>query len=418
MIRNLKPALTLLLMMCSCMLAATKAPAVTAVNPSGVNVSHTSPSTVFLTFQNLAAGQTAVEAFWCGQVVTTGVSATDPCVPGTVFGRLPLRNNLGRNSGTGGVKNFTDIMSIPASVARRAYQDAQRGNDSRFFYVRRFANPTQFVVVTCRMAGGGARIPFSLVDVKMKFMTDSPVVVIPRGSTPPEVVADIRFNGTGRLTGRWEVVMPGDQEPTDFDLLPEASLPVEKRALQKRYTVLRRFDLFLPPVGAVEVPGPDVSKIPHQVNGYYKLLFRVEATVDKESNSNAVSGTVAAGGAAGFPMPMLRYYVGKPELQGVDGGVVELLSPEKDVTADAAVDFSWVGASSAAFDKLEVLDGDETILSAVVKGGAGRYQAPPWLSEHSDKPLKWRVTSLDANGSELAVSNWKPFSIVSLTPAE
>jgi len=414
MIRNLKPALIAFTVILSCMLAASNAEAVTAVNPSGVNVSHTSPSTVFLTFQNLAAGQTAVEAFWCGQVVTTAVSATDPCVPGTVFGRLPLRNNLGRASGTGGVNNFTDIMSIPASVTRRAYQDAQRGNDSRFFYVRRFANPTQFVVVTCRMAGGGARIPFSLVDVNMKFMTDRPVVVIPRGSTPPKVVADIRYNGTGRLTGRWEVVLPGDEEPTAFDLLPAASLPFEKRALQKRYTVLKRFDLFLPPIGAVEVPGPDVRKIPHQVNGYYKLLFRVEATVDKESNSNAVSGTVAAGGAAGFPMPILRYYVGKPEFRAPDGSVVKLLLPDKDVAANAGVDFSWIGVSSAAFDKLEVVDEDETILSAVVKGRVGSYQAPPWLSEHQDKKLRWRITSLSSDGAVLATSHWQSFRIVPL----
>jgi len=409
--RIIKPVIVIYIAMLSCMLSAVQAYAVTAVNPSGVNVSHTSPSTVFLTFQNLAAGQIAVEAFWCGAVVTTAVSATDPCVPGTVFGRLPLRNNLGRASGTGGVNNFTDIMSIPASVSRRAYQDAQRGNDSRFFYVRRFANPTQYAVVTCRMAGGGARIPFSLVDVNMKFMTDNPVVVIPRGSTPPEVVAEIRYNGTGRLTGRWEVVSPGDEEPTAFDLLPAASLPVEQRALQKRYTVLQRFDLFLPPVGAVRVPGPDVSKIPHQVDGYYKLLFRVEATVDKESNSNAVSGTVAAGGAAGFPMPMLRYYVGKPGYSASRADLVELLSPDKDVMAEKNIEFTWVGLNSAAFEKLEVMAGDETILSAVIKGRLGSYQAPPWLKDHSDQQLKWRITSLNSSGSVLAVSRWKSFRI-------
>ncbi len=411
MIWNIKSALIACIAMLCCMLSASHAYAVTAVNPNGVNVSHTSPSTVFLTFQNLAAGQTAVEAFWCGAVTTTAVSVTDPCVPGTVFGRLPLRNNLGRASGTGGVNNFTDIMSIPASVSRRAYQDAQRGNDSRFFYVRRFANPTQFVVVTCRMAGGGARIPFSLVDVNMKFMTDSPVVVIPRGSTPPEVVAEIRYNGTGRLTGRWEVVSPGDEEPTTFDLLPAASLPVEQRALQKRYTVLERFDLFLPPVGVVKVPGPDVRKIPHLASGYYKLLFRVEATVDKESNSNAVSGTVAAGGAAGFPMPMLRYYVGKPESGESGDNSIELLSPGKEIVAGKSIDFTWVGLSTAAFEKLEVMTEDDTILSAVIQGGLGHYQAPPWLNEHREKELRWRITSLNSKGSPLAVSRWQSFKI-------
>jgi hypothetical protein len=55
------------------MIGTTSAVAVTGVNPSGVNISHSSPSTVFLTFQGLAAGQTAVEAFWCGAVTTTAV---------------------------------------------------------------------------------------------------------------------------------------------------------------------------------------------------------------------------------------------------------------------------------------------------------------------------------------------------------
>ena len=385
--------------------------AITGVNPSGVNVSHSSPSTVFLTFQGLSAGQKAVEAFWCGAVTTTGVSATDPCVAGTVFGRLPLRNTIGRASGTAGNNNFTDIMSIPASVTRRAYQDAQQGKDSRFFYVRHFSNPTAYAVVTCRMAGGGARVPFSLVDVQMKFISDSPVVIIPKGSEPPEVVAKVRYTGTGRLTGRWEVVSPGDEEPSDFDLLPEASLPIEKRALQKRYTVLDRFDLFLPPTGEVTVPGPDVNKIPHQADGYYKLLFRVEATVDKESNSNAVTATVASGGAAGFPMPMLRYYVGNHAPNGFNGKSAELLLPNKDVEAATNVQFTWVALDTAAFEKLDVTEDGEIILSAVIKGGVGYYQSPPWLTDHRGKELKWRISSLASDGSVEAVSGWQFFKI-------
>jgi len=384
--------------------------AVTGVNPSGVNVSHSSPSTVFLTFQGLATGQTAVEALWCGAVTATGVSATDPCVAGTVFGRLPLRNSIGRASGTGGSSNFTDIMSIPASVTRRAYQDAQRGKDSRFFYVRRFANPTAYVVVTCRLAGGGARVPFSLVDVKLKFQTDRPVLVIPRGTVPPEVVAEVRFTGTGRLTGRWEVVSPGDAEPTTFDLLSEASLPVEKRGLQQRYTVLNRFDMFLPPTGVVTVPGPDVKKIPHLSDGYYKLLFRVEATKDKESNSNTISGVAAAGGAAGFPMPMLRYYVGTMGQVSAHGEQPQLFLPKNDVGITKSLLFTWRGLKSSAYDRLEVeADGGELILSSIIRGGVGFYKAPPWLHEQMQRTLKWRIISLDAKGVKLSSSNWEVF---------
>ena len=36
--------------------------------------------------------------------------------------------------------SFTDIMTIPPSVVRRAYQDAESGQNSAFFYVRRFVH--------------------------------------------------------------------------------------------------------------------------------------------------------------------------------------------------------------------------------------------------------------------------------------
>ena len=46
--------------------------AVTGRNPTGVNVSSHGPTTVFITFQGLAAGDQVVAAFWCGDVVAVG----------------------------------------------------------------------------------------------------------------------------------------------------------------------------------------------------------------------------------------------------------------------------------------------------------------------------------------------------------
>ena len=88
-------------------------------------------------------------------------------------GALPSRFDISRRSGING---YTDIVSVPASVARRAYQAAARGEDSRFFYVRRFISesgaPDQFVVVTMRLSGNGAGVPFSLTDVQLDFGAD------------------------------------------------------------------------------------------------------------------------------------------------------------------------------------------------------------------------------------------------------
>src|SRR5688572_18775622 len=140
------------------------------VNPTGVNVNSQNPTTVFLTFGQIPAGYSPAEAIWCGELTP----ATPPalgleCRPDTIYGALPARYNRSQSSGNQG---FTDIMAIPPSVVRRAYQAALGGASAGFFYVRRFVStsgqPDQFVAVTCRMTGGGARVPFALTDVQIK----------------------------------------------------------------------------------------------------------------------------------------------------------------------------------------------------------------------------------------------------------
>ena len=174
-----------------------------SVSPVGVNVSTFSATTVFLTFLGLN-NQIPAEGQWCGEI-----NANGSCVPGTIFGRLPQRYNLGRLSGQ---NNYTDIMTIPASVTRRAYQDAQRGNQADFFYVRRFVSTTggidEFVAVTCRLANGGARVPLSITGVRYELAGNQLAQTVGTGETLPRFGANIAFNGTGRLKGRWEVHTP------------------------------------------------------------------------------------------------------------------------------------------------------------------------------------------------------------------
>jgi hypothetical protein len=276
-----------------------------SVSPTGVNVKSFGTTTVFLTYLGLN-NQAPVEALWCGEI-----NADRSCVSGTVFGRLPQRYDLGRSSGRG--NNYTDIMTIPPSVARKAYQDAAKGNNSDFFYVRRWRSstgaPDEYVAVTCRLSSGGARVPFSITDVKLQIVGKKPIPSISVGESLPNFGAQITYNGTGRLKGRWEVVLPGDPPPSRRDLLTEATLPLEERGLQRRYTQLDRFDLFLQPMGQVFLPGPDPSKIPKGLTGAHQILLRIEATDDREGDSNIGSGVVNSGGVAGFPMPVFRYFI-------------------------------------------------------------------------------------------------------------
>src|ERR1700687_1882402 len=104
------------------LLSASSAPAAIRRDPTGVNVSSQSPTTVFITYAGLAS-QTPVDAVWCGEIVPAIPDVGFKCDPNTVYGRLPVRYDQSRLSGS----IFTDIMTIPANVARRAYQAAERG---------------------------------------------------------------------------------------------------------------------------------------------------------------------------------------------------------------------------------------------------------------------------------------------------
>ncbi len=386
-------------------------------DPNGVNVNSQGATTVFITFGGLQ-NQIPVEAFWCGELIPAAPAIGQKCDPSTIFGRLPIRYDQSRTQSN----SFTDIMSIPTTVSRRAYEAAASGRTSSFFYVRRFVSTTggadEYVFVTCRMAGIGARVPLSLLDVQLRFDTDEPVLPIATGKTPPALYADITYNGTGRLRGRWEIVLPGDEPPTTEDLLTEATLPASLRGSQRRFTQLSRFSVFLPPTGRTRLEGPDPSKLPTTVEGLYQVLLRVEASDDKEADSNlglagAGTGVVHSGAVAGFPMPSLRYYVGAVGMTVPPDGdsALQQLLPlaAAKVARDKPLEFSWTESRNAAFFRLEVRDANNaSVVSAILHPGIGRYRAPSWIAEKTGAgEIRWRVVALDREGNELALTHWR-----------
>ena len=403
-------------------LLATAAPAVN-VHPDGVNVRTHGATTVFLTFGGLS-DQVAAEGIWCGELQDAAPDLGQRCDPATIFGRLPARFDLSRPSGQAG---FTDIMSIPPSVSRRAFQAARAGSTSSFFYVRRFVSttggPDEFVPVTCRLAGGGARVPLALTDVEVRFETGDLVRSLRQDATPPPIEAEISYNGTGRLQGRWEIVKPGEELPRARDLFTEGTLPAEERSLQRRFTQLARFNVFLPPTGRVTLPGPPVDRLPTDVEGPYQILLRVEASAEKESTSSlaaagAGNGAVRASAVAGFPMPVLRYYVvgasGLEQAASHDRGIT-LLEPPADalVAADGSTRFRWTGGRDAVVYRFEVIDGNgEAVASALLRASDTEYRSPPWIDRtEPGSELRWRVVGLDGTGAEVAETGWRPIGI-------
>lgn len=384
-----------------------------ARHPTGVNVSALGVTTVFITYGNLG-GAVPAEAMWCGELVPASPDVGFRCDPSSIFGILPARYNLSRQSGSG---VLTDIMTIPASVARRAYQAAASGANSDYFYVRRFVDPAggpdQYVTVTCRMSAGGARTPFALTDVHVAFAGADPITVVAPGARPPAVSARIVYNGTGRLSGRWEVVRPGEEPPRAEDLLPEAALPLEQRVRQRRYTEVGRFDVFLPPVGVVTLPGPDPDRMPTDASGEYMLLLRIEATDDKEGDSEldaalAGSGIVHGGGVAGFAIPPLRYYAGYGFSAGVAASGFRTLTTADRVGRGVPTVFEWSPHPTALLYRVEFADMNRRpVLAALTPAGETSYQAPSWLADRVSSPsLLWRVIALGAGGSVLATTPW------------
>jgi hypothetical protein len=393
------------------------------VNPTGVNVASQGATTVFLTFGGLHGDLVPAEAFWCGELVPATPDVGSRCDPTTLFGQLPIRFDQVRPSGNGAL---TDIMTIPPSVTRRAYQSAVAGNPAAFFYVRRFISrrggPSVYVAVTCRLTGGGATSPLSLVDVRLAFEADAPVLVLDAGTPPPSWHADITYTGTGRLQGRWEVVRPGDELPTETDLLTEATLPLEQRGQQGRWTPLDRFNVFLPPTGRVRLPGPDPARLPRQIDGSYLVLLRVEASDDRDSQSDlaaagAGSGIVASGAVAGFPMPTLRYLVGSATSASESemGGGVRLLAPRSGAMPDSTVawSFVWQPVAIAARYRLEIERPDGTpVFDAIVSTATAAYRPPPFLAARAGPgTLRWRVRALDATGRDVARSAWREITL-------
>lgn len=388
------------------------------VNPTSANVYSQGATTVFLTYGNLGDYRPA-ETTWCGDIQSARPALGFNCVAGTIYGTLPRRFDVSRRSGTNA---YTDVVSVPASVARKAYQAAAAGEDSQFFYVRRFVSAAggldQFVAVTMRLTGNGIAAPFSLTDVQLGFGQSTgisasgqepQVLFVEPGKKPPAVRAEIKYTGSGRLRGRWEVVRPGEPLPDERDLLPEASLPVEERGSQARFTQISRFNVFLPSGGRYTLPGPDASRLPTQVPGQYLILLRIEASDDGLNTSDlsvvgAGRSAVSSGAAAGFPLPVLRYVVGggdNTQDVAAPGEFLPLL-PKDGTTLPATqiAEFVWSENPQAKLYKLEIEDDNGKLIhSAVVKSSARIYRAPSWLkSKAGDSALRWRVIALDQAG--------------------
>lgn len=378
------------------------------VSPDNITAYSQGATSAYLTFNNVV-NLTPAGAVWCGAIIPAAPDLGSRCDPATVFGVLPARYDQSRLNGS----RYTDIMSITPTVARRAYTDAANGHDARFFYVKHFAgsggNPDQFVPVTIRLSGNGAGVPFSLTAVKLKWQNGEKVVpFIKPDEKLPRITAEIRYTGTGRLKGRWELVRPGEDLPARRDLLSEAALPVEERGTQRRYALLRRFNVNLPPGGTYVLPGPENWRIDKSIEGLYLLLFRVEASDAPDSASNIGSETIATGAVAGFPMPTLRYYVGNSSNTEIQPITRTNLASDDILEQPLPIVLRWKDVANTKFYRLEIEDdANKKVFSAIVLPAVKHYQLPSFIRQLAvSRQLKWYVIAVDETGKTLEESKF------------
>ncbi|HVQ38523.1 MAG TPA: hypothetical protein VMS31_13380 [Pyrinomonadaceae bacterium] len=239
------------------------------------------------------------------------------------------------------------------------------------------------------------------------------------GEALPRITAEILYTGSGRLIGRWEIVKPGEAAPVQRDLLPESSLPIEERGTRRRFTPVKRFNMFLPPTGRITIPGPDSERIEKTVDGMYLLLFRVESVMDGLNQSsvksaNAGQGTVDSGGAAGFAMPVMRYYVGIGGAQVDQFNAADYQLAPRDLAEDSAAQpivFTWPTVPQAKYYRLIVEDAaGAEVFSAILLRDTRSYHAPSWLLRDAPTDLlRWRVAAADANTSFCSRENLETY---------
>jgi hypothetical protein len=149
-------------------------------------------------------------------------------------------------------------------------------------------------------------------------------------------------------------------------------------------------------------------------DGPYRILLRVEATQEKEGNSDTLAGIAQSGGVAGFPLPVLQFFIGTAEAlaaaqEAITLGSLTLLLPGDglEVGTGSPVHFSWVTIPEASAYRLELRDETAEVLNAVVGAGTASYTTPPWLLKTATTALRWRVVAVDPEGRSVARSDWR-----------
>lgn len=338
-------------------------------------------------------------------VPANGIANASPCTEGSVLGQITDSNFMA--AGTTG----RELLQIPSGITQLAYQRAVSSGRSQWYFVRQFASGV-YAVQKLRLSGQSANRVLTLTRAELAFRegrSAQAVAVVPVDGRVAPMSAVLDYQGSGLLRGRWEVVQPGDPEPTSLDLTPEAALSTSQRLQQQRYTTVGRFEQMIGAGSRLTVMGPPTAQLPTGTPGRYLILLRLEATPTNTRGDIDTPGL--DGGAAAFPMPVLTYYV-----QGASTAHAPLpkalqplatieLQPMPRATEPGLLQLRWKPLEQAALYRIEITDErGELVFAARIKADESSYQVPTRQLGATTGQMSWRVMALDAQGQVVARS--------------
>ncbi len=101
-----------------------------------------------------------------------------------------------------GVGNVSEVLNVPVAISERARQ----ADTSRIIYTRTFTDGTLSATAQIEIIiGTGAASEFTVTRLQLYFENRRAEITVNRNQPFLKAFADIRFSGSGLLTGYWEV---------------------------------------------------------------------------------------------------------------------------------------------------------------------------------------------------------------------
>ena len=175
------------------------------------------------------------------------------------------------------------------------------------------------------------------------------------------------------------------------------------------------------PNSSVRIDGPDPALLDTRVEGFYQVLLRIEATDDKEANSEIGNGALVKTGEGGLSdanagntlsamwQRRKALVVAKDE---ATARPLDLMLPLGDAAVDAsrAVTFEWIEVARATSYRIEVESDGKLIITSTVQGHP-LLAATGLFATRVQGGALWRVTALDASGRVVAQSAARRFAL-------